>query len=294
VTLIATVIGGAPGITMAQSWSDQMRQGIKSSFRLPFEEFATGEHDSVARNVLSDFSVNAAFNYPLFRTTGDNGKSGHNSSLDVGIRYNPLSYWFGSVKFSGYADDDLQADFDPDFEYSFGYDDWHPWTFSLVYENSAGNRFNPDRPKGQVTSDFDQGTLAFGWKVRPSDRIQELFRFDDTSSVNCNIGITVSPEYYNARNNRQESWQEYLEAGCRYTIYKRWYVSLSARLYDGSEQNPWNPDYTWGFGYYDWRNGKLSVSYTNDAGNRFPWSAGIDSSTRFKDGTISISWNWQF
>ena len=282
------------GTVSAQTLSEQIRDGFKSSFNLPFEEFAQGEHDSIARNVLDDFSVNASFNYPLYSSTNDLNETGHNSSLDLGIRYNPLSSWFVGLKFSNYLNEELQTDSDPDFEYSFGYDDWRPWTMSLVYENSAGNRFNPDRPLGQKTSDFNQGTWTLGWKVRPSDKIQERLRFDDTSSLDCKLGLTITPKYFRASTSSQDRWQRYSSFGCKYTVYKRWYVSLEARLYGSDQQNPWNPDFTWGFGYFDWRPGKISVAYFNDAGNRFPWSGDDQGTTRFKDGTISVFWSWQF
>jgi hypothetical protein len=56
---------------------------------------------------------------------------------------------------------------------------------------------------------------------------------------------------------------------------------------------PWDPDYSYGFGYFDWRSFRLSVTYGNWAVNRFPWNEQTDyPHYGFLDGNFRIIANW--
>ncbi|PPS58478.1 hypothetical protein CRX72_17595 [Pantoea sp. BRM17] len=61
------------------------------------------------------------------------------------LQYSPYSYWFANVTLRAPI-----TDFDrytTDFRYSFGYDDWHANTFSLVYSNYGDNHLFPSGTK---------------------------------------------------------------------------------------------------------------------------------------------------
>lgn len=56
---------------------------------------------------------------------------------------------------------------------------------------------------------------------------------------------------------------------------------------DSSQQQPWNGDYSYSFGYAGYTPGSFSVQYANYAGTRYP---GHDSgSGKFREGTISLT-----
>ena len=60
------------------------------------------------------------------------------------------------------------------------------------------------------------------------------------------------------------------------------------------QKQPWDPDFTYGFGYFDWHPGTISVQYNNYSGNRYPWHKKSPDTGRFKDGAITISWSWMW
>src|SRR5262245_25017123 len=129
---------------------DEITDGLSSSFSLPWHDLLKKEHPSEWRNLLNGVSLGIALDVPLRTgTANQNGsgaqgeRSGHSPTVRASLRYNPLSYWFGSATFYAYLDPDSQASWEPDFSYSFGYDDWHPYTLSLVYSNYGGNRLHP-------------------------------------------------------------------------------------------------------------------------------------------------------
>lgn len=283
--------------------SEEIIEGLKSSFSTPWHELLEKPHESEWRNLFDGFTVSSSLSYPLrrspFQNTDGLGSQGtraaRNRALNVGISYNPLSYWFASMNFTRYLDQGLQAPWNPDFTYTFGYNDWHPWTLSLVYANYGGNRLNPDRAAGEKRTYFDQGSWTLGWKTPPPESIQRIFRIHPESSLGCNGGLSFTPTFLDLATNSQQSWKKVVRYGCKYTIIGNWYFNITGAWYpDKSQKQPWDPDFTWGFGYFDWRPGKFSIQYNNYAANRWPWRDDRDFTTRLKDGSISISWKWSF
>jgi hypothetical protein len=60
---------------------------------------------------------------------------------------------------------------------------------------------------------------------------------------------------------------------------------------DKTQQQPWNPDYTYGFGFFDWHPGTISVQYNNYSGNRFKLSDRAAGTGHFQNGSISVAWS---
>ena len=136
-------------------------------------------------------------------------KKKYNQTLNLSLQYSPYSFWFANVTSRLPVTDTSR--YTADFRYSFGYDDWHANTVSLVYSNYGDNHF----------------------------------------------------------------WTFFIRA----TAF--WYP-------DSSQQQPWNGDYSYSFGYAGYTPGSFSVQYANYAGTRYP---GHDSgSGKFREGTISLIW----
>lgn len=64
-------------------------------------------------------------------------KKKYNQTLNLSLQYSPYSYWFANVTSRLPVTDTSR--YTADFRYSFGYDDWHANTFSLVYGNYGDN-----------------------------------------------------------------------------------------------------------------------------------------------------------
>jgi hypothetical protein len=273
---------------------EQILRGLESSFALPWQDLQVRRHNSEWRELLSGLTLTAAAGVPL-STAGPGGRdSGElepsSPTAQLNLRYQPLGYWFANMTVYGYLRPGSRAPWNPDFTYSFGYDDWHPYTLSLVYSNYSNSRFDP-RPGDPVTR-LRRGSVSLGWKAPLPRVLARPFLIDDKLSIACRIGLNATPRYEQS-DGSVGRWKQSAHLGCRYPFGERLFVDVTAFTY-GRGQQPWDPDFTYGFGLFDWRPGRISIQYSNYSGNRFPWNARGPRTGRFRDGSVSISWSQSF
>ncbi len=284
---VATVAVAPPAAA-----EDPVRAGIRSSFALPLADLYTRRHESAARELLDGLTVAPGLIVPFNSRGTGAGSSGSalsgSTAVTLDFRYQPVGYWFGEINLIGYLQPSKRAPWNGDFTYSFGYDDWHPYTFSLVYSNYTNNRFSP-RPGDPVTF-FDRGTVSFGWKA-PLPGGRHLL-FDRDLAINCRVGVNVSPRY-ERQDGSVGSGKESVNLGCRYPFTRYLFVDLNVFGYAHGQQ-PWDPDFTYGFGFADYRSGHFSLTYANYSGNRFPGRHRAANTGTFGDGGLFLTWNRQF
>ncbi|BDY03418.1 hypothetical protein [Ferrimonas sp. YFM] len=269
-------------------------KGVTSSFALPLEHLLDEE-----RPWYSGLSGNVAAYYPLKESvvaTSDNnvgGIEGTNPSLTATVKYNPVGNWFATLTLYHYFDGDLQQPWEPDYTYVFGYSDWRPYTFSLIYSNYGGNRFSPK--EGEKGTYFERGTWSLGWKFPIPQPWLRPFSIWDDASMGCQVDYHYTPEYFDSE---QELYLEHgrsLSLGCKYSFTGNWYLNFNLFHYpDSAQKQPWSPDFTYGFGYFDWRPFTFSLQYNNYSGNRYPWNPSEPGTGRFKDGALMLAWSWAF
>jgi hypothetical protein len=281
--------------------SHDILEGLLSSFSLPLQDLFIKKRESEWRNLLTGVTVGLAFDYPLnsvsrqagagSQSQGERGANG--PTVSASLKYNPLSYWFFSTTLYKYLDEHQQASWNPDFTYSFGYNDWHPYTLSLVYANYGGNRFRPEGRLGEKFTRFEEGTWSLGWKLPQPSFMKEALMVHSTSAIDCATNVNATPRYVDLASGTRKNWKQSFSLGCKYTIYKWWYINFILYYYpDIGQQQPWDPDFTYGIGYFDWHPGTISVQYNNYSGNRFPGREKSPDTGRFKDGSITILWSW--
>jgi len=247
-------------------------------------------------------SVRMTADYPLRSGSatptglGSQGSPAVSPTWQLGLRYNPRqSYWFGQMTFYRYVNADRQQSWNPDFTYSFGYDDWHLGSFSAVYSNYTGNRLSPDRVKKENLTAFNQGQWSFGYKFALPQALEPLFLVGDQDQLSCTANVNITPRYTDLRSRSIKPNKKSLALGCRYIRPSGWYANVTLVAYpDRSQQQPWDPDFTYGFGYFDWRPGTVSVQYNNYSGNRFPGHHSVAGDGSFRKGSISISWTTEW
>lgn len=192
-----------------------------------------------------------------------------------------------------YWDQEQQQAWNPDYTYVFGYSDWRPYTLSLVYSNYGGNRFNPSGE--EKTTNFKQGTWSLGWKFPITSPFKDWITFTPDGAIGCQLDFNYTPEYFDLASISYKDAHQTLSLGCKYSIYGNWYVNATAFYYfDKTQQQPWNPDYTYGFGYFDWRPGTITLQYNNYSGNRWRSSERGEDTGRFKDGSITLAYSFAF
>lgn len=252
----------------------------------------SGKSVFIRDKFFSGFSGGFSFTNPLEIRENANFP---NFFISASLKYSPFSYFFFETTLRKYIYSEIRATWDPDFSYTFGYDDWHPNTFSLTYANYDGsNRLFPDGKKGEIFTDFMNGEFSLGWKFKLPDNIQKFIRIHETGGLDGNISYQVRPKYYDLISNSSKWFNHSLKLGIRYTIYEYWTVFLNLYYFPSNErQQPWDPDFTYGFGYDDWHPGQILIKYSNYSGNRYPWNKKNGDGGFFK-GEISISINWTY
>lgn len=226
----------------------------------------------------------------LSSVAGDGQSSGSRSSDDGAVlaltaTYVPVQHWLIQASVYHYLNRAKRRPWDADFSYGFGYVDYRPHTFSLMYSNYSTNRFSPE--PGQAVTRIGRGTLTGSWSFEAPKQIQ----LDPAQRTSCRLGYNVQPGFGAGATARR--WRQAASVGCSYPLWKSLYVAATGYVYPHGEKDPSNPDFTYSFGWADWRPGGFSVQYSNYAGNRFPWDKSKGSGG-FKRGTISIGWGAAF
>ncbi len=272
---------------------------VASWMLLPAWAGAQDDDESWTR-LLNGFSVSLAYSLPLTESSlgvgsDTQGERAFNNTLSLTLKVSPAPYWFASLTFVEFLESDLQRPWNPDFTYSFGYNDWHPGTFSLTYSNSGGNRLNPDREAGQKYSRFEEGAISIGYKIPLAKGFQDLFTVTSSGALSASLVMTLVPRFVDPNLEERQKWKQSVRLSLKYTIYKWWYWNLTLVYYPKPEQQqPWDPDFTYGFGFFDWHPGTISVQYNNYSGNRYPWNEPSPGTGEFSNGSYSISWGWSF
>lgn len=283
-----------PPTGVPSSTGEQAVAGAQGSFAVPVEDLYVRRHDSELREVLTGLTVTPGLYVPFSSRAvgnGDNGVAAPTSpALRLNLRYQPVGYWFANVTVHKYLDKAERKPWDPDFTYSFGYDDWHPYTFSLVYSNYSNNRFDPD--DGDPVSRLDHGSISAGYKAPVPKALARHLLIDPALSIDCRANVNVTPRF-DRDDGSTGKWKRSASLGCRYPFTRRVYLDFTAFAWDHGQQ-PWDPDFTYGFGFFDYRSDRLSIQYANYSGNRFPWRHARKGTGRFENGGVLISWSHEF
>ncbi len=216
---------------------------------------------------------------------------GRSADIALTLRYEPAEGWFATITGYHYLDASRRRSWNGDYSYAFGYDDWRPKTFSLVYSNYGANRFTPDL--GQPATDFMRGTISGSYKFNLPGRIAEPFLIDRTQTIGCRVGYNITPRYTRV-DGSTGSQKHSVSFGCRTPIWRRLFVDWTLYDYVRGQQQPWDPDITYSFGWFDWRSHHLSLQYSNYAGNRLPGRGGPPNTGGFKAGVVTLSWAQSF
>lgn len=188
----------------------------------------------------------------------------------VTLRFSPRETWFARITGYVYLNSDRKRPWNPDFTYSFGYDSWRPGTFGLTYDNYGGNRWHPDSDRDERVTRFDEGTVTASYKFRMPGALESLFEPDGERRWSASVAAHLVPRYPRQNDTTRGEWKRSLSFGVRSRFYKRLYVEGRAFVYPtADQQQPWDPDFTYGLGWFDWRPGTLSIQYGNYSGNRW-------------------------
>lgn len=191
-----------------------------------------------------------------------------------------------------YYQDEKQAAFQPDFTYKFGWIDYNPGTFSFFYENGSGNRFNPG--DGERVSRIENGRLTFGYAFRIDDPITDAYTGSD-NYVQCETESRWTPRFFDlATLDGGAKNKIILSLDCKYNFLNGFFIRGEGLFYPiDDQQQPFDPDFTYGFGYNTYQRNTLAIEYENFTSNSFPGRNVADGGD-FDDGAWKLIYHMPF
>ncbi len=113
-----------------------------------------------------------------------------------------------------------------DYRYSFGYDDWHANTLSLVYTNYGDNHFWTSG--GRRHTYFEQGAITLAYKFSLPKPVENALLINKGDAIICRAGYSWVPRYYDLSSNDIRQNKNVLLGGCGYTFKQHFFVRVTA------------------------------------------------------------------
>ncbi|TFY96705.1 hypothetical protein [Ramlibacter humi] len=218
---------------------------------------------------------------------GTQGGFGGSPTLQAWLRWQPLEdrRWFAQLGLFKYLRAGREQPWNPDFAYSFGFEDARPGGWAFIYANWTGTRFSPG--VGEHRFNFPQGELTARYHFELPQALQPALLVGDGDSALCQAETNLVPRYTQASGGTG-SGKVSLGLGCRYTRPEGWFAHATAFAWpNASRQQPWDPDFVYGVG---WAQGPWTVQYANYSGNRWPGRKRATGEGRLDSGSLSITW----
>ncbi|WP_392439393.1 hypothetical protein AABD61_12965 [Edwardsiella piscicida] len=260
-------------------------------FTTPWSRLFSGSEARLSTAITYNAPLSNQEKYIPVSYTESETKNIYNQRVFVSFQYSPLSSFFANLTVRTPLQNINR--YRADFVYSFGYDDWRPGTFSLVYSNYGdNNKFFPQ--EGDRRTKIEQGMITAAYKFSLPNSWNKNILIYPSDSLTCQIGYLYGPRYYSTQESRIRKGKSVLLGSCGYTLKHNYFFRVSTFFYpDRSQQQPWDADYTYSIGYVSgYQPGDLSISYSNYSGTRYFWRG--DRNANFRDGTISITWTLPF
>ena len=214
------------------------------------------------------------------------------SSMAYFFRYRFYEEFYLNITFFRDFNTLPNAEWLGDFSFSVGRYNWRRRKWNFGYENFGNYKYS-DR-----FSDFLQKFLqGYVYLARnfSSLKVNKSLKIDKTTAVHFTAFLRYAVQFKDENNRLLGSFFNGKPTGgfsFRYVILKNIYVESAIYAYLPGRKEPWDSDYTYGFGYFDWRPFHLSFTYGNWAINRFPWNNTRYPDYGFLDGNFRLTFNW--
>jgi hypothetical protein len=217
------------------------------------------------------------------------------SAMGYFFRYRFLEEFSANVTFYHDYNEIAHTHWIADYSYSIGRYSWEDRKLNFGYENYIDNKYTDDA--AERWDKFLQGYYYVAYNRFLGDKLAHAIALDSTSGVRFVLFARYAFKYLN---NLEESignpghGKPWTGLSARWIIFRNVYVEGAVYYYFNPEiyQQPWDPDYTYGFGYYNWRSFRISLTYGNWAINRFPWNKTFYPHYGFEDGNFRVLMNW--
>ena len=185
-----------------------------------------------------------------------------------------------------------------DFYYSLKRFNWRPKTFSYGYENYTNNLYS-DNLK-ELVKKASQGYFFVSYNHNAPKKLIDKISIRNSSNINLVYLVRYAPDFLDEYGVKGVSEGGFFKGkftlgmSLKYVIWNNFFVGAGVYQYVDPIRTmvPWDPDFTYEFGYYDWRPFRFSVTYGNWIANRFPWNTKEMTNYGFLDGTLDVKFNY--
>lgn len=200
-----------------------------------------------------------------------------------------------------YVNTTFYKDFNPranaawiaNYTYSIGRYNWRSHRFNYGYENYINNKYSDNFKK--FSDKFLEGYYFISYN-QSSEKLNKKIRMDSTTSIKLIYFARYSIKYMDKNDVLSGSignGKSTIGTAIRFTVFRNIYVETAVYYYpEPAKKQRWDPDYTYGFGYFDWRSFRISATYGNWAVNQFPGNKKYYPKYNFLDGDFRIVANW--
>jgi hypothetical protein len=181
-----------------------------------------------------------------------------------------------------------------EFTYSVARYHWKPNRFNYGYENYLDNRYSDNI--SELGQKFLEGYYFVSYTHLLPENMRKTIKIDNSTMFKLMYFARYAIKYRDALNRRHgglEGGKFTIGAAARYSILMNIYVEGAVYYYpEQYKQMPWDPDYTYGFGYFNYHSFRISLTYGNWAVNRWPGRKKAFPEYGFLDGQFRFVINW--
>jgi mRNA-degrading endonuclease HigB of HigAB toxin-antitoxin module len=182
-----------------------------------------------------------------------------------------------------------------DYSYSIGRYNWRPNKFNYGYENYINNKYSDNFKT--FSEKFMEGYYFVSFSHSLSEKAIQKIKLDSTTSLKLTYFTRYSIKYRDENEVTHGGLfdgKSTIGAAFRFTMFWNIYIESAVYFYvdPNQKKQPWDPDYTYGFGYFDWRSFRFSLTYGNWAINSFPWNKTAYPQYGFVDGNFRFVANY--
>ena len=125
-----------------------------------------------------------------------------------------------------------------------------------------------------------------------------FIRIDSTSNIRFNYFVRHAIKYKDQFENIYGgNGRTTFGVSANYMIARSIYIESAVYFYLNAAQvkQPWDPDFSYGFGYFDYRPFRFSLTYGNWVINRFPWNPASNYTYYgLLDGNLRLIFNYSW
>ncbi|MES2567798.1 MAG: hypothetical protein V4565_13075 [Bacteroidota bacterium] len=181
-----------------------------------------------------------------------------------------------------------------DFSYTLARYHYKLYKFNYGYENYMDNKYSDNRH--MFWEKFLEGYYFISYNYGITEIFRKKIAFDESTNIKIVPFVRYAFRYRDELEREHGSpvnGKSTLGLALRYTIFKNIYVEGAAYYYpEEHKRQAWDPDYSYGFGMFDWRAFRLSLTYGNWAINRWPGKKTYYPAYGFPDGQFRLVANW--